>query len=113
MLPQRTPRRNTPARTPPEHTGSVPPAAPEAPASRADRIRGELADFRLGQHEAQSKTPGPLSSPGPALSAGSPNGLPELHHSNGLSRRDGEEDKGPGPAEGEADGQAGTEAGPT
>jgi len=65
----------------PEENGSG------APDARADRIRGDLADFRLGQREAQAA--------GPALP-----------HSNGLPRRE------PGPTPGPAEGAAGPEAGP-
>jgi hypothetical protein len=54
--------------------------------ARADRIRDELADFQLGQREAQAAAPRPSS--------------------NGIRPRDGEQEDGPNPTEG-------TEAGST
>jgi hypothetical protein len=54
--------------------------------ARADRIRDDLADFRLGQQEAQAAPPRPVS--------------------NGIRPRDGEQEDGPNPTEG-------TEAGST
>jgi hypothetical protein len=59
MLPQRTPSRGNTAGPPP----GAPPASPqppaetpgtETPAARADRIRDDLTDFRLGQNQARA-----------------------------------------------------------
>jgi hypothetical protein len=115
-LPRRTPSRGStgspPPGEPPLRAPSAHPQPPaekpetEPPTSRAGRIRDDLADFRLGQREAQAA--GPAPTPGP-------------HHSNEFDRRNGEQDEGPGAADGEparpgeADpgSQAGTEAGPT
>ncbi|HEY2278478.1 MAG TPA: ATP-binding protein [Streptosporangiaceae bacterium] len=84
MLPQRTPGRGTPAGPPAPTTPAPPP--PSAPVARADRIRDELADFQLGQREAQAAAPKPVS--------------------NGIRPRDGDHGDGPNPTEG-------TEAGST
>jgi hypothetical protein len=90
MLPQRTPSRGTPAgppaATPPAPVPPPPPPSPPTPMARADRIRDDLADFRLGQQEAQAAPPRPVS--------------------NGIRPRDGEQEDGPNPTEG-------TEAGST
>ena len=90
MLPQRTPGRRTPpgppAPTTPVPASSPPPSPPSTPIARADRIRDELADFQLGQREAQAAAPRPAS--------------------NGIRPRDGEQEDGPNPTEG-------TEAGST
>jgi hypothetical protein len=86
MLPQRTPSRGTPAGPPAPTTPASPPPPPSTPTARADRIRDELADFQLGQREAQAAAPGPVS--------------------NGIRPRDGEQEDGPNPNEG-------TEAGST
>ena len=88
MLPQRTPSRRTPAGPPASATPvpPSPPAPPPTPMARADRIRDELADFQLGQREAQAAAPRPAS--------------------NGIRPRDGEQEDGPNPTEG-------TEAGST
>jgi hypothetical protein len=90
MLPQRTPSRRTPAGPPAPTTPALPPppssTPPSTPMARADRIRDELADFQLGQREAQAAAPRPAS--------------------NGIRPRDGEQDDGPHPTEG-------TEAGST
>jgi hypothetical protein len=90
MLPQRTPSRGTPAGPPAPTTPASPPPPPSTPTptatARADRIRDELADFQLGQREAQAAAPRPVS--------------------NGIRPRDGEQEDGPNPNEG-------TEAGST
>jgi hypothetical protein len=139
-LPQRTPSRNSNAAPPPRPAASPaaspaarpaanPAAEPEPPTARADRIRDDLADFRLGQREARAAGPGPASPPvppapppvPPAPPAPGPPSAPELHHSDELSRRNAEQDEGPGaaerkpagPGEGEPGSQGGTEAGPT
>ncbi|HEX4255891.1 MAG TPA: ATP-binding protein [Streptosporangiaceae bacterium] len=90
-LPRRSPGQSTTASPPPDQSGPLPAAQPlaETTGDHADRIRGDLADFRLGQREAQA-----------AASA--------LPHSNGLPRREPGQNQGPGPAEG----PSGTEAGP-
>jgi hypothetical protein len=88
MLPQRTPGRRTPA-GPPAPTPPMPPSpspSTPTPMARADRIRDELADFQLGQREAQAAAPRSAS--------------------NGIRPRDGEQEDGPNPTEG-------TEAGST
>jgi hypothetical protein len=92
-LPRRSPGQSTTASPPPDHSG--PQAAAEAPGARADRIRDDLADFRLGQREARTATP-------------------EVHHSNGLPRREPGHHPGPGPnpGPGPAEGPSGAEAGP-
>jgi hypothetical protein len=106
LLPRRSPSRSTAVTPPPGPPGPPPPA--EAPGDRAGRIRDDLADFRLGQHEARSARP-------------------EVHHSNGLPRREPGQSLEPGqspepepgrepgqhPGPGPAEGPSGTEAGPT
>jgi len=84
-LPRRTPGQATAVSPPPTPLSPAATGA-EAPDSRADQIRAELADFRLGQRDARATAP-------------------ELHHSNGFSR--------PNPEQGPADRQGGTEAEPT
>ncbi|HEY0716416.1 MAG TPA: sensor histidine kinase, partial [Streptosporangiaceae bacterium] len=88
MLPRRAPGRATAVNPP----APLPAGAPRADAgdSRADQIRTELADFRLGQSEARATAP-------------------EVRHSNGFPRLGPEPGERPGPA----DGQPGTEAEPT
>jgi len=69
-LPRRSPGQNAAVSPPPDQPGPPAPAeTPEAAGVRAGRIRDDLADFRLGQREARSATP-------------------EIHHSNGLPRRE-------------------------
>jgi hypothetical protein len=90
-LPRRSPGQSTAVSPPPDQPGPLAAAeAPEATGARAGRIRDDLADFRLGQREARAVTP-------------------EIHHSNGLPRRD------PGgiPGEGPDGGPPATEAEPT
>jgi hypothetical protein len=83
-LPRRTPGQATAVSPPPARlSGGL--TGAEAPDSRADQIRAELADFRLGQREARATAP-------------------ELHHSNGFPR--------PNPDQQPTDGQKGTEADP-
>ena len=106
MLPQRTPSRASTPSPPPGAPAAGEPSGPGAAVSRADRNRDELADFRLGQREAQAA--------GPAA-------RPELQPSDEFGRRNGEQGEGPGAADGkparpggtDAGTQAGTEAGPT
>ncbi|HEY2242561.1 MAG TPA: ATP-binding protein [Streptosporangiaceae bacterium] len=96
-LPRRSPGQSTTASPPPDQSGPPPAAQPlpgaqppaETTGDRADRIRGDLADFRLGQSEAQAAAPA-------------------VPHSNGLPRREPGQNQGPGPAEG----PSGAEAGP-
>ncbi len=90
-LPRRSPGQSPTAGPPPGQSGRPPAAQPlaETPGDRADQIRGDLADFRLGQREAQAATPA-------------------APHSNGLPRREPGQNQGPGPAEG----PSGAEAGP-
>jgi hypothetical protein len=85
-LPRRSPGQSTTASPPPDRS---PQAPAETPGNRADRIRGDLADFQLGQREARAATP-----------AGD--------HGNGLPRREPGQNQGPGLAEG----PSGAEAGP-
>jgi hypothetical protein len=84
-LPRRSPGQRTSEAPPPAHAS--PPVEPAG--ARADRIRGDLADFRLGQSEARAATP-------------------EVHHSNGLPRREPGQNLGQDPA----GGTPGPEAGP-
>jgi hypothetical protein len=96
-LPRRSPGQSTTASPPPDQSGPPPAAQPlpgaqppaETTGDRADRIRGDLADFRLGQSEAQAAAPA-------------------VPHSNGLPHREPGQNQGPGPAEG----PSGAEAGP-
>ncbi|HEY6501336.1 MAG TPA: hypothetical protein VIZ20_18040, partial [Streptosporangiaceae bacterium] len=90
-LPRRSPGQSITASPPPDRSGPPPGAQPpaETQGDRANRIRGDLADFQLGQREARAATP-------------------EVHHSNGLPRREPGQNQGPGPAEG----PSGAEAGP-
>jgi hypothetical protein len=96
-LPQRSrgqrttasPQLDQPGLQPGPRPGPQPPA--ETTGDRADRIRGDLADFRLGQREALAASPA-------------------MHHSNGLPRREPGQNPGPGP--GPAEGPSGAEAGP-
>jgi len=115
-LPQRTPSRAATASPPPRPAASP---EPESSVSRADRIRDDLSDFRLGQREARSAAPGPTppapaSPPAPpsttpsAPPPSSPGATPEIHHSDDSGRPNGVEGERPG--EGPGGSQAGTEA---